>query len=261
MGDSVSDDRAGLGISGGKDKGLGLFLIPTRWQKGLYAGDEGRWRLEMAPGRTVFLSDRQAKDLSVNDKVLLQEAEEWRGEPVDEDEVQKRLDTLALSGDFVPEDRARPIGNWGLTVDDIRGLRRVLWTAGLALVPTQKDLPPLEEMTSDPDDEGRLERRLGERSDSVSIEVQVKPWGGETGIFQVTWPSGWSSNHDRQWLAERGLPVPEKTYQVTVELTEAELKARRTFPAIPPGLSESGNLLAVGMRKFNQACSDVRKGL
>ena len=73
-----------------------------------------------------------------------------------------------------------------------------------------------------------------------------------SGFFPTYLPNGqaWSLFEERL-LRHYDLPVPERTYEVTVRLTEAEVKARASdFQGVP----DIANPYVLATKKYNNAC-------
>lgn len=77
----------------------------------------------------------------------------------------------------------------------------------------------------------------------------------EHGFFPTYHPNGetWSNLTGRR-LREVNLPVPERTYEVTVRLTEAEVKARTSYFQ---GATRVSDPYALTSMKYNRACLAV----
>ena len=95
-------------------------------------------------------------------------------------------------------------------------------------------------------------RPEGLPKDAVPYVGFVGPMDVADGSFPVFYPTGATRTHlTTDHLHQRGYPVPERTYEVTVRLTEAEVKARASdFQGVP----DIANPYVLATKKYNNAC-------
>ena len=61
---------------------------------------------------------------------------------------------------------------------------------------------------------------------TIEVDVEHTPKTGEPDWYTLTWPDGATMGASREWMRQRGLEIPERTYTVMVSLTRDEIEAR-----------------------------------